>query len=239
MKMLKEWGLKIGFLILISSIIGIAQEVQAAPRIPFNEHVGIEFDIKKYDGTPYKDAQVLVDLKEESSKPTVVNNFLEIGGVSTKDVLITSTNGHYVHNYGLFDMGSVFYYPPVWTDHSFHYAYYTNLRLLPGRHIKKLEVGDYYYLIKTWYYDKSYNYTKFVDNDRVLNSPSQKIVSLANGAFLYKDENLLTGYHDRPQVEFGGISMSTWRDESNTYQNTSTDTFGRNISFIVTPCQGP
>ena len=125
MKILKTKFAKIGLLLVILGSFGISQEVQADDVTDFEGNLHIDFDMKLPNGTPYTQAKVLVDIMEEYTQPTRVNQYLKIGGVDAKDILIPSVSGNYAHTYGMYKIGPKF----NTSLNSFYYAYYTNLRI--------------------------------------------------------------------------------------------------------------
>lgn len=243
MKLLKKKFAKIGFLLVLLGSFGISQEVHAAPPIDFKRNLGIDFDMKLYDGTPYKDAQVLVDIKEHYYRPTVTENYLQIGGVDAQDVLITSTTGNYVHNYGEYDIGNLFKYPANISDANYHYAYYTNLRVMPGKHIKSVLMGG----VKTFrsqgnqydnnpYNNPTWNYLSTTDDDVNFSSWPDKFTILPGGVFRYKEGHYLSSYYPFTTVEFAAVQMAAGNSYG-AYQTTSVDKLGNKVSFVVTPYQ--
>ncbi|MBO0410584.1 WxL domain-containing protein [Enterococcus hulanensis] len=237
-KMIKRFTKIIPILMLLITLIPI-QEVYAAPPIAFNENLGIDFDMKLPDGSPYKDAQVLVDIKEHRNRPPALNQFLTIGGSPAQDVGITSTTGNYVHNYGLYDIGSVFQYPTGSGAFggSFHYAYYTNLRVIPEKYIKNVSLGS----VKE-YRSQGVTYDGLWDTATpvnayypFLNPTYPKFTALPGGVFKYVETNFLSSAYIFPTVEFAVVSMGSSVASNGAYKNTSTDSSGRKIYFVATP----
>lgn len=245
MKILKKKFAKISLLLALIGSFGISQKVQAAPPVDFNRNLGIDFDMKLYDGTPYKDAKVLVDIKEQAANP-YINRFLKIGGLDAQDVLITSATGNYVHNYGQYDIGTLFNYPVddmPGTPKNYHYAFYTNLRIMPGRYIKSVSMGD----VKTFraqgfqyshspQHDPNWNTIGTTDDDVILPYYPNKFTSLPGGIFQYIEGLYLTTVYNRPTVEFASLQMGAG-DSYGAYHTTSVNKLGKKINFVVTPYQ--
>ena len=204
MKILKKKFVKVSLLLLLFGAFGSVQEVQAADVTDFEGNLHIDFDMKLPDGTPYTQANVLVDIEEEYTHPTITNHYLKIGGLDAKDILIPSVGGNYSHTYGMYNIGSIF----DRTQNSFHYAYYTNLRILPEPYIKKITLGD----VKTFRYNQfsykptwelSLNY----DGEDLLSNPNDKFTVLSDRTHVYKEYNYLTSAHNRPTIEFATLML--------------------------------
>ncbi|MBX8936952.1 WxL domain-containing protein [Enterococcus gilvus] len=246
-KMVKRFAKIMTLLVVLAGVMPI-QEVYAAPPVVFNENLGLDFDMQLPDGTPYNDAQVLVDIEEEEKFDVnpAINNFLTIGGSNAQDISIVSSNGNYVHNYGLYDIGGLFNYPSSFVYNSFHYAYYTNLRILPERYIRTLSLGD----VKTFRSqgfiysgnpigNPTWDIVSPVDVDANFTNPTAKFTPLSGGWFQYVEGNYLTSAYNRPTVEFASIHMGsnfTGLGLSNgAYRNTSVNKAGKKVNFVATP----
>lgn len=234
MKILSKKFAKIGFLLVFLGSFGISQDAQAAQYyIDFKKELALDFDIKFPDGTPYNDAKVLVDIRDEHTNPTVTNVF------KGQDIIVTPTNGNYYHSYGLFDTGAWYTYPPKPNISSFSYMYYTNLRVLPKRHIKSITLGS----VKTFRsYGIRYNgdwnpIGSPEDKDYSLSNSNDKFNALGNGTFVWKESNFLTGDWNRPTVEFASIQVGGGNGTNGAYHTTSVSTSGKKIYFVATPYQ--
>lgn len=232
MRILKKVA-NFSFTCLLFAIFGLAQEVQAAPPISFNPNLGIDFDMKLPDGSPYKNAQVMFNIEYlEAHHPSWVGDYLQIGGLPAHDLVITSTNGNYVHNYGSYDMGNLFNYSLG--GNTFRYAYYYNLRITPEKYIRNITLGDVKTVRATGYvYDSTWSNPSLLDYDHPF-TLTNKFSALPNGVFKYIEENFLTGSHNRPTVEFGSIQMGQGASYA-AYHLTSVDKSGKKINFVATP----
>lgn len=233
MKILKKKFVKVSLLLLLFGAFGSVQEVQAADVTDFEGNLHIDFDMKLPDGTPYTQANVLVDIEEEYTHPTITNHYLKIGGLDAKDILIPSVGGNYSHTYGMYNIGSIF----DRTQNSFHYAYYTNLRILPEPYIKKITLGD----VKTFRYNQfsykptwelSLNY----DGEDLLSNPNDKFTVLSDRTHVYKEYNYLTSAHNRPTIEFATLMIGNGVIKCG-YHMTSVAKDGKKVNFIANPYQ--
>lgn len=233
MKLLKKKFAKVSLLLVLLGSLGISQEVHAAPPIDFKRELTLDFDIKFPDGTPYNDANVLVDIQDHVRTPFSITTRVQ-------DLSVTPTNGNYYHSYGMFDMGNWYVYPSNPNSRNFAYIYYTNLRVSPKKNIKSLSLGD----VKTFHSEGA----KYVDGwgpiettedkDYPLSNPNDKFTNLGNGTFVWKEDNFLTAMNNRPTVEFASIQMGGGSLVSHgAYHTTSVNDSGKKINFVVTPYQ--
>ncbi|BBM16634.1 hypothetical protein G15_0247 [Enterococcus avium] len=233
MKILKTKFAKIGLLLVILGSFGISQEVQADDVTDFEGNLHIDFDMKLPNGTPYTQAKVLVDIMEEYTQPTRVNQYLKIGGVDAKDILIPSVSGNYAHTYGMYKIGPKF----NTSLNSFYYAYYTNLRILPEPYIKMITLGD----VKTFRYNQ-FNYRQTwdlaytYDGEDLLSMPNNKFNVLPDRTHVYKEYNYLTSAHNRPTIEFASLMLGNGTIKAG-YCMSSVAKDGKKVNFIANPYQ--
>lgn len=234
MKLLKKKFTKVSLLLALLGSFGISQEVHAAPPIDFKRELTLDFDIKFPDGTPYNDANVLVDIQDHYRFPGY--------NITTRvqDLSVTPTNGNYYHSFGMFDMGNWYVYPSNPNAKNFAYIYYTNLRVSPKKNIKSLSLGD----VKTFHsegakYKDGWGSIETTENkDYPLSNPNDKFTNLGNGTFVWKEDNFLTAENNRPTVEFASIQMGGgYLLSHGAYHTTSVNDSGKKINFIVTPYQ--
>lgn len=234
MKILKKKFVKVSLLLALIGSFGISPEVQAAPfYIDFKKDLALDFDIKFPDGTPYNDAQVLVDIQETQTEnyPNTV--------FKGQNITVTPTNGNYYHSYGVVDVGNWYKYPPQPNISSFGYIYYTNLRVLPKKYIKSITLGS----VKTFRsygirYNGDWNPIGYPeDKDNSLPNSNDKFNALGNGTFVWKESNFLTGNYQRPTVEFASIQIGGGIGTNGAYHTTSVNTSGNKIYFVATPYQ--
>lgn len=236
MKLLKR-VVKLGFICLLLASFGITQEVQAAPPITAGGLLELDFDMKLPDGSPYSGATVLVDIVDEEAflSTNIINNiYLQIGGQNAKDILITPSNGNYYHRYGVIQIGNAFPYSGGYG--TFKFDYYTNLRIMPGKNIKSLTLGDKKTVhVSGVSYDQTWSNPYIHDYEHTLVNGNNMFTTLPNGVFLYNEENFLTSTYNRPTVLLGSFQMG--QHGNNAYYGTRSKYGGKKVNFVATPYQ--
>lgn len=234
MKLTKKFT-KISLLLGLLGSLGISQEVHAAPPVNFTKKMALDFDMKFPDGSPYNDAQVLVDVKEESTYPTFSNTFIY------QNRTVSAVNGNYYDLYGTFNIGTRYHYPADMVSKSYHYLYYTNLRILPKKYVKSIVVGD----VKTYHSDGIYytldnlwNYRDYENTDYPLPDVNNKFTILGDGTHVWKEANFLTSDHVRPSVEIASVQMGGgFGTSSGAYHLSSIDKTGKKFNLVVNAYQ--
>ena len=232
MKLLKKKFAKVSLLLVLLGSFGIGPVAHA---LPFTKELVLDFDMELPDGTPYNDAKVLVDVEYERTYPDFINKFLT---PVSQDILVTPNNGNYYHSSGSINLRAYFTIPPAMTK-SMAYVYYTNLRI-ESAYIKSLELGD----VKTYHstgerYSET-DWEKIIateNKDYPLTNANDKFTVLANGTYVWKEGNFLTGDHIRPSVEIASLQMGGGMGTRGAYHLTSTNNSGEKLYLVATPYQ--
>lgn len=228
MKLRKMKSILASLLFIVICSLSLAQESNAA--IGYGGPLEIDFYMLYPNGAYFNDATVQVDIMEEYNYPTVNQTYL------AKDVQLIKGNGRYYYFYGNYNIGWKFNYPGT-NIPAHHYAFYTNLRILPKKYVKSIKLGA----VKTFRV-QGQEYSPFRppwemlikthDEDYPIQNSNDKFTVLADGTHVWKEENFLTGDYMRPTVEFASYQMGQGGSVG-VYRTSSINKSGSPISLIV------